>query len=138
MSHVLYHSLTGNTKKLAAAIAEELGVVPMSVKSLAAVPENGLLFIGSGSYGDRPGEEIMKFIANHSFSGRKVALFGTSGSGDGKEVQGMAEALKQKGAIVVGSYNCKGKAFVVVNIGRPGRDDLDEARAFAREMAKLG
>ncbi|WP_424358574.1 flavodoxin family protein [Methanocella sp. MCL-LM] len=138
MSHVLYYSLTGNTKKLAAAIAQEFGVAPTPVKSLAAVPGEGLLFIGSGSYGDRPGEEIMKFIANHSFSGRKVALFGTSGSGQGKEVQGMAEALKQKGAIVIGSYHCKGRAFAVVNIGRPGRDDLTAVRLFAREMAKLG
>lgn len=138
MNHVLYYSLTGNTKKIARAIAEELGAEATSIKSAAGVPEDGLLFIGSGSYGDKPGEDMAKFIANNSFTGRKVALFGTSGSGQGKEVQGMAEALKQKGAIVIGSYYCKGKAFVVVNLGRPGKDDLAGARAFAGEMAKLG
>ncbi len=50
----------------------------------------------------------------------------------------MAEALKQKGATVAGSYFTKGKSFVVVNIGHPGKDDLEGARAFAREMARQG
>src|SRR5512138_1120007 len=119
MSHVIYYSLTGNTKKLANAIAGELGIEAQNFKSLASVPGDGLLFIGSGSYGDKPAEDMAKFIAGNDFSSRKVALFGTSGSGQGKEVQAMAEALKQKGAIVIGSYHCMGKAFVVVNRGHP-------------------
>jgi flavodoxin len=138
MSHVLYYSMTGNTKKMALAIAEELGIGATNAKSAPRVPDDGLLFIGSGCYGDRPGEDMAKFIANNDFTGRKVALFGTSGAGAGKEVQAMAEALKQKGAIVLGSYHTKGKAFVVANIGRPGKEDLEGARNFAREMARLG
>ena len=50
----------------------------------------------------------------------------------------MAEALKQKGANVIGSYYTKGKAFVVVNIGHPGKGELEGARMFAREMVKNG
>jgi flavodoxin I len=138
MIHVIYYSLTGNTKKMASAIAQELGVEAQHIKALARVPEDGLLFIGSGSYGDKPAEDMAKFIESNDFSGRKVALFGTSGKGAGLEVQGMKEALKQKGANVLGDYYCKGHSFVVVNIGHPGRDDLDGARKFAREMAKLG
>jgi flavodoxin I len=123
---------------MASAIAGELGVEARDVKKAAVLPEDGILFIGSGCYGDRPGEDMAKFIANNDFAGRKVALFGTSGAGAGKEVQAMAEALKRKGAIVLGDYHTKGKAFVVVNIGRPGREDLDGVRKYAREMAKLG
>jgi flavodoxin len=138
MSHVLYYSLTGNTKKLASAIAEELGVEAQNIKSATSVPADGVLFMGSGSYGDKPGEDMARFIEKNDFASRKVALFGTSGAGAGKEVQAMAEALKQKRAIVLGSYFTKGKAFVVVNIGRPSKEDLEGARKFAREMAKLG
>ena len=135
MNHVLYYSMTGNTKKMATAIAAELGVGAKSIKTETAVPQDGLLFLGSGSYGDKPGDDMAKFIGSNDFAGRKVALFGTSGKGEGKEVEGMAEALKKKGAAVVGSYLTKGKSFVVVNIGRPNRDDLAGARKFAREMA---
>jgi flavodoxin len=138
MNHVLYYSLTGNTKKMAMAIAAELDVGAKSIKTETAIPQDGLLFLGSGSYGDKPAEDMGKFIANNDFAGRKVALFGTSGKGEGKEVEGMAVALKQKGAIIVGSYYTKGKSFVVVNIGHPNRDDLGGARTFAREMAGRG
>jgi flavodoxin I len=138
MSHVLYYSMTGNTKKMAKAIAAELGIEAKNVRTEKAVPNDGILFIGSGCYGDRPGEDMAKYLGNNDFTGRKVALFGTSGEGEGKEVRAMAEALKQKGANVIGSYYCKGKAFVVVNIGHPNRDELEGARKFAKEMAKLG
>lgn len=138
MNHVIYYSMTGNTKKMATAIAEELGAVAKNVKTEATLPPDGLLFIGSGSYGSKPGEDLVKFIGKNDFAGRKVALFGTSGSGQGKEVESMAETLKSKGAVIVGSYYTKGKAFVVVNLGHPNKDDLDGARKFAREMVKNG
>jgi flavodoxin len=136
VTRVLYYSMTGNTRKMASAIAEELGVDATSVKALTGFPQDGLLFLGSGSYGDKPAEDMAKLIAGNDFTGRKVALFGTSGRGEGKEVAGMATALKQKGATIVGTYYTKGKAFVVVNIGHPGRDELESARAFAREVAR--
>jgi len=138
MNHVLYFSLTGNTKKMAVAVAAELGAEARHIKTVTAVPPDGLLFLGSGSYGDKPADEMAKFIADHDFAGRKVALFGTSGRGEGKEVQAMAEALKRKGAHVLGSYYTKGKAFVVVNIGHPDKGELEGARIFAREMVKNG
>lgn len=138
MTHVLYYSMTGNTRKIASAIAEELGIEAQSIKALAAVPQDGLLFIGSGNYGDKPSEDMAKFIEKYDFKDRMVALFGTSGKGAGLEVRAMEEALKQKGANVIGSYYSKGRSFVVVNIGHPGRDDLEGARKFAREMAKIG
>lgn len=138
MVSVIYYSMTGNTKKMAAAIADELGVEALDVKKAALTPKDGVLFLGSGCYGDKPGEEMAKYIANNDISGRSVALFGTSGAGAGKETEAMAEALKQKGANVLGSYYTKGKAFVVVNIGHPTREEMDGARRFAREMAALG
>jgi flavodoxin I len=135
MNHVLYYSLTGNTKKMANTIAAELGIEAKSIKGMTAIPRDGILFLGSGSYGDKPSDEMVKLVADNDFAGRKVALFGTSGAGAGKEVSAMAEALKQKGAIVAGTYYAKGKAFVVVNIGHPSKDELEGARKFARAMA---
>jgi flavodoxin len=138
MVSIIYYSMTGSTKKMALAMAEELGVKALNVKDVASLPGDGILLLGSGCYGDKPGEPMAKLIANNDFSGRQVALFGTSGAGAGKEVEAMAEALKQKGVEIVGSYHSAGRAFVVVNIGRPNKDELNAARKFAREMARIG
>lgn len=136
MVHILYYSMTGNTKKMADVIAAALGVKATSIKAQPALPQDGLLFIGSGSYGDKHSDDMAKFLEKNDFSGRKVALFGTSGKGEGKEVQSMAEALQKKGATVTGSYYCKGKSFVVVNLGHPNADEFEGARKFAREMIR--
>jgi flavodoxin len=138
MYEVLYYTMGGNTKKVADAIAGELDVTAKSIKSLNALPGAGIMFLGSGSYGDKPGDDMAKFIEANDFTGRKVALFGTSAKGAGLEVTAMAEALRKKGANIIGDYHCKGRAFVLVNIGSPGKEDLEAARKFAREMARLG
>jgi flavodoxin I len=79
---------------------------------------------------------MAKFIQSNDFAKRKVALFGTSARGEGKEVEGMAAALRQKGATVAGTYYTKGKAFVLVNIGHPNKVELEGARKFAREIVR--
>jgi flavodoxin len=137
MVSVIYYSMTGNTKKMAQAIAEELGISAVSVKDVAEIPADGTLFLGSGCYGSKPGEDMTKFIESNDFGGRKVAVFGTSGGGTGKETQAMADALRQKGADVLGSYYTAGSFLLVVSYGHPDSKDLDGARAFARQMAEL-
>jgi flavodoxin len=138
MYQVIYHSMGGNTKKVAEAIGDVAGVSAESVKSASVNPAAGLIFLGSGCYGDKPGDDMAKFIQAQDFSGKTVALFGTSGAGAGKEVGVMAEAIRRKGAEVKGTYHCKGRAFFVVNIGKPDREDMEAARKFAREMIHSG
>lgn len=135
---VFVDSRGGNTRKVADAIAEELGVTVGDIT--ASLPNDaGILFLGSGTYGGKPGEAMTRFIGSGNFSGRKVALFGTSGGAGGAEKMTavMADALKQKGAAIVGTYHCPGK-FLVMNWGRPNKEDLDKAKKFAREMLKAG
>ena len=79
MHQVLFYSKGGNTRKLADAIARELGVKATEIKTVSIDPAADIIFLGSGCYGSKPGEEMMKFIEKNDFSGRKVAVFGTSG-----------------------------------------------------------
>lgn len=135
---VLVDSRGGNTRKVADAIAEELGVKTEDVKT-SQPGKAKILFLGSGTYGSKPGGGMTKFIEAGNFTGRRVALFGTSGGPEGaqKMIDAMADALKEKGATVLGSYHCRGK-FFVMNRGRPNSDDLDNARKFAQEMISSG
>jgi len=134
---VLVDSRGGNTRKVADAIAEELGVKVGEIKD--PLPDNAkVLFLGSGTYGGKPGKDMMKFIESGTFSGRKIALFGTSMSPAGSEkmIAVMEGAAKKKGAAIIGSYHCGGK-FLLFNSGHPDKEDLNNAKKFARDMLGL-
>jgi len=133
---VIVDSRGGNTRKVADAIAEELGI-PAKEVTPALTDNAKLLFLGSGTYRGKPGEKMMTFIESGDFSGRKVALFGTSASlaGGQKMINVMTDALTKKGATIAGAYHCKGK-MLVINWGHPNKEDLENAKNFARMMKK--
>ena len=137
MFEVVYYSMCGNTKKVAEAIAVELGVKAENIKTKKELAQESLVFLGSGCYGYKPGRRVLQFIAKNNFKGRQVALFGTSGSGEGKEVQAMEELLKPAGALIRGSFYCKGRSFLLLNRRHPTNEELAKAREFAKEMKKL-
>jgi flavodoxin I len=136
---VLVDSRGGNTKRIAQAMAEELNVVLGDVKN-PRVENAKLLFLGSGTYSNHtPGDVMMRFIREGTFSGRRVALFGTSGyETDGQKMIGMmADALEKKGAAIVNAPGGRGRIFVI-RYRRPHPEDYENAKAFAREVAGSG
>ena len=137
MSQIIYESRGGNTRKLAEAMAKELGVKAEDAKTASLSRDTDTLFLGSGCYGGKPGENMGKLIEANDFQGRRVALFGTSGGGKGLETEAMAEALRGKGATVVGKFHCGGQFLLFFSRGHPDDADLAAARQFAREMARL-
>lgn len=137
MYQVLYYSKGGNTRKLADVIAGEIGVKANDIRYSSPDPRAEVIFLGSGVYAEKPGEDMMKFIETHDFSGRKVAIFSTSWRTGESAFDGMADVLKEKGATVQRGYHCKGRAGFF-NLGHPNREDLDGARKFARDMVKAG
>ncbi|MFA6363764.1 flavodoxin family protein [Methanoregula sp.] len=131
---VFVDSKGGNTRKVADAIAGELGVGVGDLK-IPLPADAKILFLGSGTYGALPGKEMTKFVADNDFAGRRVALFGTSMKPEGAEkmIAVMEDAVTKKSATVLGRYHCPGK-FMFFNRDRPGKEDLDNAKKFAREM----
>ena len=136
MFEVVYYSMCGNTKKVAEAIAAELGVTAESVKVKKGLTKDSFVFLGSGCYASRPGRKLRKFIARNDFTGRQVALFGTSGNGEGNEVRAIEELLKPTGALIRGSFYCQGRSFFLFYRGHPSNEELANAREFASEMKK--
>ncbi len=131
-TQVIYYSKTGNTRKLAEAIAKELSVNAEEVED-AQLQSGSFIFLGTGSYGKEPGKPMEKFIERNDLRSRSVALFGTSGSGKGSEVGFMETMLQKKDAVIKGKFFCKGK-FLILNRGRPNDKDLIDARTFARSV----
>ena len=132
--HVIYFSRKGSTKKVADAIASEFSVNSEDVKT-AELNKDSFIFLGSGCYGGKPGKHITKFIENNDFKYRNIALFGTSGGGEGKETEVMETMLEDKDANVKGKYFCKGR-FWFGNKDKPSNKDIDDAKKFAKNMIK--
>ncbi len=135
MYEVIYYSQGGKTKKIAEAIAGELGVNAEDIKSKDSIAKDSLVILGSGCYGGKPAKDMEDFISRNDFAGRSVALFGTSVSQTGGEIQGMEKALTARGAKIVGSFACRGK-WLFMSSGHPNEADFENARAFARTLKK--
>ena len=119
-------------KKIADAIASVLAVESEDVKN-AKLKVDSLVFLGSGCYGGKPGIKMKKFIEENDFHNRSVALFGTSGAGEGVEVDALEDLLNQKNATIKGKFFCKGK-FWFTNKDKPDEIDFKNAKKFAEQL----
>ena len=133
---VLYYSKGGNTKKIADAIAEELGV-PKAEQIPPAYPPEGvsLLFLGTGVYAGKPDPKMVEFIRTLSSDRVKNAVvFGTNGGQD-TAIETVKSLLKEKGINVIDeTFSCKGKFFLFFNRKKPDGNDIKAAKQFARRI----
>jgi flavodoxin len=132
---VMYHSRSGNTKKVADAIAQALGQTAEAVPPDYPLENVGLLFLGAGVYAGKADKKIIEFIESLNTSRVKnVALFGTS-AGQDNHLNSMRDLLKAKGINVVeDTYTCKGQFLFFINRKRPNAEDLTKAQEFAKAV----
>ena len=134
---VVYYSRGGKTAKVAGAIANELGCEAVDVtkeKPDASVVD--MLVVGSGTYGGMPGPSILEFLSGiPQATGGKAAVFATSAGPGPRSLHRIKGALEEKGYTIVSSFDCRGK-FMLANRGHPDEKDLENARAFARDLKK--
>ena len=133
---VIYHSVTGNTKKVAGAIAEALGITAQPVKEYPLDSKADVLFIGGAVYGGKLDAVMDSFLqALTPEKAGRVILFSTSITRD-KALGLMKDLLKARGISVDDeSFLCKGK-FIFMNLRHPNKADLEQAKAFANNVIK--
>ena len=134
MFEVVYFSRSGNTKKVADAIASELKVTAKDVKTTGTVPGDAFIFLGTGCYGGTLPKELELFLKINKFQNRKIALFTTSGFGSAAERNLIEKQLKDRGAVITHNYKCYGR-FMGMKKEHPTAEELDNARFFARAVA---
>jgi len=134
---VLYYSKGGNTKKIADAITEELGV-PKSEQIPPAYPPEGvnLLFLGTGVYAGKPDPKIVEFIRTLNNNRVKNAVvFGTAGGDPNPAIEIVKSLLKEKDINVIDeTFSCRGKFFLLFNRKKPDSNDIKAAKEFARRI----
>jgi flavodoxin len=132
---VVYHSQTGNTKKVAAAIAEARGCAAETAAECRITEPVDLLFIGAAVYAthDHDFPPAVKELIGRLDRKlvKKAVVFGTY-SFENQAIQELARMVRKTGIPVADAhFKCKGR-FLLSNLGRPNKDDLEQARAFAR------
>ncbi len=130
---VLYFSKTGNTKKIAEGIAEELSCSVGSIEE-EITEEIDVLFLGASLYNFGIDKKTIEFINTLDQSKvKRVALFSTSWLLE-SGVTKMRELLKARGIEVMDKdFYCKGK-FLLANRGRPNAEDVLDVKKFARDI----
>ena len=132
---VRYYTKTGNTKRLAEAVAGALGVeaLPISEPVSEAVD---LLLLGNSYYAFNIDPEVRSFI--HSLDKSKVGKivnFGSAAMLNSTWKKVKAEADKAGIPMEEREFHCKGE-FKGLHKGRPNAEDLEAAAAFAAEIVK--
>jgi flavodoxin len=135
-AQVFYHSTTGNTKKVAIAIARAVGTEARGIDRDEDVISADLIFLGGAVYGSYDHDlhpDLKGFIArlDPAKVGR-VALFKTGFETDA--IPRMRRLLASRGIEVVAeSFACKGRFFLFM-LGHPDSADLGRAADFARAL----
>ena len=135
---VVYYSRGGNTRKIAEAMAQELGCKVFDVKKETPdVSGIDLLIVGSGNYGDSVGDKLQQFLSDMpQIKSGKAAVFATAGGPGPKSLVVMREALEKKGYEVLSNFKSRGQFLYFLNHGRPNSDDLKNARMFVSDLKK--
>ena len=129
---VRYYTKTGNTKRLADAIAKELGVEALPV-SEPVTEKVDILFLGNSYYAFKIDPEVRNFVASLSKDKvGKIVNFGSAAMLNSTYKKVKAEARKVGIPMDEKEFHCKGE-FKWLHKGRPNEDDLKAIAEFARQ-----
>jgi flavodoxin len=130
---VRYYTKTGNTKRLAEAVAKELGVEALPI-STPVEDKVDYLFLGNSYYAFNIDPEVKTFIASlDKDKVGKIVNFGSAAMLNSTYKKVKAEADKVGIQMLDKEFHCKGE-FKGVHKGRPNDDDIKAAIEFARSI----
>ena len=130
---VRYYTKTGNTKRLAEAVAKAAGVQALPISN-PVTEQVDILFLGNSYYAFSIDPEVKTFIQSLDKSkvGR-IINFGSAAMLNSTYKKAKAEADKAGIPMDEREFHCKGE-FKGIHKGRPNEDDMKAAAAFAREI----
>lgn len=130
---VRYYTKTGNTKRLAEAVAEAVNVKAETID----VPVNeyvDILFLGNSYYAFSIDPEVRKFVASlDKDKVGRIVNFGSAAMLNSTYKKVKAEADKVGIAMDEREFHCKGE-FKGIHKGKPDASDLLAASEFAKAI----
>jgi flavodoxin len=156
---VAYMSKTGNTRKVAEAIFEEITDEKeiRSIDEVDSIEGFDIAFLGFPIHMEGPDKKAARLLEKHCINSRKVALFITHAAPeDSRELPPMLDKFREaaRGANIVDMFDCQGQLDKTTrrimsvlpsaklrrwarednSTGQPDKIRLDQARAFSRSV----
>ena len=130
---VRYYTKTGNTKKLAEAVANAVGAEALPISVPVAEPVD-ILFLGNSYYAFSIDPEVREFVKSlDKDKVGRIVNFGSAAMLNSTYKKVKAEADKVGIPMDEREFHCKGE-FMGIHKGRPNADDLKAAAEFARNI----
>ncbi len=130
---VRYYTKTGNTKRLAEAVAQAVGAEALPISEPVAEKAD-ILFLGNSYYAFTIDPEVRAFIRSLDKSKiGKIVNFGSAAMMNSTWKKVKAEADKAGIAMEPREFHCKGE-FKGIHKGKPDAEDLAAAAAFAKSV----
>ncbi|OPZ64912.1 MAG: flavodoxin [Firmicutes bacterium ADurb.Bin506] len=129
---VVYHTETGNSQKIANAIASELGISAYNIATDPELRDIDLLFVVGGIYGGKSHPKLIEYMGRlDNTMVRRAAIITSCASGKRRQLQ-LRQLLTDKGIKVLpDEFVCKAR-FLFLRLGRPNKNDIDNIVAFAK------
>ncbi len=129
---IRYYTKTGNTKKMAEALSEAVGVEALTVDN-PLTEDVDILFLGSAVYAAGVDAKVKEFIENIDVNIGKIVNFSSAALIEStyKQVKKIAE--NNNLTMAEEEFHCRG-AFKLVHRGRPNDNDLRNLQEFAKNI----
>lgn len=129
---IRYYTRSGNTKKLAEAIAAAVSAKAEDV-AVPLAKQVDILFLGCSYYAFDVDQAIKAFIIENKGNIGKIVCFGTSAM-----MKSMKKPVKKVAdtagvAVADEEFHCRGQ-FGKIHKGRPNEKDIEEISAFAKKI----
>ncbi len=130
---VRYYTKTGNTKRLAEAVAGAIGVDALPISSPIDEPVD-ILFLGNSYYAFSIDPEVRDFIRSLD-KGKvgRIVNFGSAAMLNSTWKKVKSEADKVGIPVDEREFHCKGE-FKGIHKGRPNKEDMQAAAEFAKKI----
>ncbi len=129
---VRYLSKSGNTKKIADAIARASGCKAESIEH-GIEEETDLLFLGAAVYAAGIDSQMKEFINHLDHKVKKVVVFSTAAVLPSAYPQMKKILMQNNIAVDEQEFHCRGK-FAMMHSGRPNASDIQAAEKFAKTV----
>jgi len=133
---VIYYSKLGHSKKIAQAIANELGVKAQDIRENPEIKDVDQLYIVSGIYGGVSAPQLLEFLKTLDGQKIKRAYLLTSSGGKTTRAAEVRSVLTELGIPVAEEeFTCQGAIFLF-GMGHPNKADIQNAIHFVQSVSQ--